>query len=98
MRKLSSDSMGFCTACGYCLPCPQGIDIPALMNISYLVNLLNVPGKAEYDFNWITGDVNPGHSALPSACVACGRCEAQCTQKLHITEELKRLAARFEQS
>ncbi|MBN1361395.1 MAG: aldo/keto reductase [Sedimentisphaerales bacterium] len=98
MRQLSSGSMGFCTACGYCLPCPEGINIPAMMNVSYLAHLLDVPRKAEYDFNWATGEVNPDHCALPSACVECGQCESRCTQKLPIIEELKRVAATFERS
>ncbi len=95
MRKLSSSSMGFCTACGYCMPCPQGINIPALMNVAYLAHLLNVPDKAAYDFNWATGEANPDHCALPSTCIECGQCESRCTQKLPIIAELKRLAATF---
>ena len=96
MQEISSGSMGFCTGCGYCLPCPQGIEIPIMMNVSYLANMLDVPRKAEYDFAWATGEGNPEPGALPSACIECGRCESQCTQKLHITEELKRLKRMFE--
>jgi predicted aldo/keto reductase-like oxidoreductase len=98
MRKLSSGSMGFCTGCGYCLPCPQGINIPALMNVSYLANMLNVPAKANYDFHWATGSENPDHCALPSTCTECGRCESRCTQRLNVIAELKRVSAIFERS
>lgn len=96
MGRLSSGGMGFCTACGYCLPCPEGINIPALMNVSYLAHRLDVPRKAAYDFDWATGEANPDHCALPSACSECGRCESRCTQKLNIIAELKRVAASFE--
>lgn len=98
MRKLSSPGMGFCTACDYCLPCPQGIPIPALMNVSYLANRLNVRDRAQYLFNWVTGPDNPDHGALPSTCIECGQCELGCTQQLKITEELKRLTTMFESS
>jgi predicted aldo/keto reductase-like oxidoreductase len=97
MRKLSSGSMGFCTACGYCLPCPQGVNIPAMMNVAYLAHLLHVPRKARDDYDWAVGRDNPDRSPLPSSCIECGQCEAQCTQKLPIVNELKRVAGAFDQ-
>ena len=60
--------------------------------------MLGVRRKAQYDFRWATGPDNPEAGALPSTCIECGRCESQCTQRLNIIAELKRVAAMFEGS
>jgi predicted aldo/keto reductase-like oxidoreductase len=96
MNDLTSKNMGFCTVCKYCLPCPKDIDIPAMMNVSYLANLLQVPRKARDKYNWAINQNNSERSAAPSACVECGRCELKCTQRLHIIRELKRVSEQFE--
>jgi predicted aldo/keto reductase-like oxidoreductase len=98
MQKLSSKNMGFCTACKYCMPCPQGIDIPSMMKVSYLVNMLLVPRKAEDIYNWNINENNPDRSAVPSACIVCGQCEQNCTQHLNIMQEIKRVCDQFEKN
>ncbi len=78
-----------CTGCGYCLPCPQNIPIPQYMD--------------SYNYGTLGGHLNLAldrlkwHWDLPAsgagACVACGQCEAACTQHLPIIERLKQIAA-----
>jgi len=80
---------GFCTGCGYCLPCPKGINIPAMMDA--------------YNHRMLQGD-DPKHvlnrlkwhwseSADQAAeCIACGQCEARCTQHLPIADRMKEIA------
>jgi predicted aldo/keto reductase-like oxidoreductase len=96
MQKLSSRSMGFCTNCQYCLPCPAHINIPAMMNVSYLEKLLKVPRKAEDVYNWTVSEMNQDRSALPSSCTQCGQCEEKCTQKLKIMSEIEWIAENYE--
>ncbi len=96
MQKLSSKDMGFCTACKYCMPCPQGIDIPSMMKVSYLANMLQVPRKAKDIYNWNINEANPEISAVPSSCIECGQCEQKCTQHLKIMQEIKRVTEQFE--
>jgi predicted aldo/keto reductase-like oxidoreductase len=96
LRKLSSENMGFCTSCKYCMPCPQGINIPAMMNVSYLDNMLKVPRKAKDVYGWHISENNPYKSASLSSCVECGQCEEKCTQNLNIMQELKNLFEKYE--
>jgi predicted aldo/keto reductase-like oxidoreductase len=98
MQKLSSTSMGFCTNCQYCLPCPAHINIPAMMNVSYLEKLLKVPLKAKDIYNWTVSEMNQEKSAAPSSCTQCGQCEEKCTQKLKIIPEIKWISERYEKS
>ncbi len=96
LRKLSSENMGFCTSCKYCMPCPQGIDIPAMMNVSYLLNMLKVPRRAKDIYGWNISENNPHKSAFPSSCIECGQCEEKCTQSLNIIQALKNLSEKYE--
>ncbi len=76
MSKMSSKSMGFCTACKYCMPCPEEINIPAMMNIVYLDKFLQMTDRAGRLYE---RRVNPDNS--PSRCTQCGQCEEKCTQR-----------------
>jgi uncharacterized protein len=87
MDKISSKGMGFCVDCKYCLPCPEGIDIPTMMRISYLSRFLKLKGRPAELYSW--------QAKSPSVCTACGKCEAKCTQKLKIIEEMKYLLDKF---
>ena len=95
-QKISSKNMGFCTGCKYCMPCPQDIDIPSMMMVSYLVNMLQVPRKAKDNYNWNINEANPEKSAVTSSCIECGQCEQKCTQHLKIIQEIKRVREQFE--
>ncbi|MCQ4672883.1 aldo/keto reductase [Lactonifactor longoviformis] len=77
-----------CTGCGYCKGCPKDIEIPKYMD-AYNQKILT--GKVEeinrrFRFHW---DVD---KKLAAECVACGKCEEQCTQHLPIIERMREIA------
>lgn len=77
-----------CTGCSYCKGCPKDIPIPKLMD-AYNQKILT--GKTEE----IT-DRLKYHWGIPAEeaaeCIACGRCERECTQHLPIIERLKEIS------
>jgi predicted aldo/keto reductase-like oxidoreductase len=92
VKEKSSGSMeGLCTGCAYCDDCPQGIPIPRYMD-AYNQKLLT-PAYGEkalsqrLSLHW---GIKP---AAAASCIACGQCEAACTQHLPIIERLKEIAA-----
>ena len=79
-----------CTACRYCTThCPMELDIPELLKL--------------YNEHVFTGGGFIAPMALsalpddkkPSACVACGSCQAVCPQQIHIPEVLADFVARL---
>ena len=75
-----------CTGCGYCMPCPKGVDIPgAFRCYNEMYSEGKGAGRREY-LQVVSLRKNP---ALPSQCVACGKCESHCPQQIKIIEELK---------
>ena len=82
-----------CTGCGYCVShCPKKIAIPQYMALynEYARN----PGdgwKMQHVFDSIAKN-----NGKPSECIACGMCEKNCPQKLHIIETLQKLVKPFE--
>ena len=97
MKKLTKESFGFCTGCKYCMPCAQNIDIPQMMHVAYLQDMLQVPRSAENSYNWLVNEKNESRSTTPNECTACGECEEKCTQKIKIPEIMKSLADKFGQ-
>ena len=82
--KVTESFNGFCTMCGYCLPCPANVDVPRLME-AYNHKILTGSGhgiRARLKWHW---GVAPETAA---ACLDCGQCEEQCTQRLPIRERL----------
>ena len=75
-----------CTSCRYCMPCPAGVDIPACFHFYNLMYLEN-PKSGRWGFFQNMG--MRGGAGFPSQCVACGRCEAHCPQKIEIVRNLK---------
>ena len=81
---------GICTGCAYCDDCPQDIPIPMFMD-AYNQKLLNSkPGEDaiadRLEWHWQLD------RSIAGTCVACGRCEAACTQHLNIIERLREIA------
>ncbi len=70
----------FCTGCKYCLPCPADIDIPAILNLVYEDRILGFRATAVDNYKNI--------KVKADACIKCGQCEAKCTQKISIIDEL----------
>ena len=83
-----------CTACQYCMPCPHGVDIPgcfAYYNDKYLLN--DRMAKFQYMRSLGGMAVKPSNASL---CVACGKCEPHCPQKIAIIRELKTVTREME--
>lgn len=77
-----------CTGCRYCMPCPAGVNIPgcfATWNTYHMYQNYNT-----VRWNW---EVVLGDEHQPKNCIQCGKCEAQCPQKIAIREDLKRVQA-----
>ena len=77
-----------CTGCSYCKGCPKEIPIPKYMD-SY--NQMILTGQKEaiderIAYHWGITKEKAGD------CIACGKCEKQCTQHLPIIERLKEIA------
>ncbi len=77
----SRENVKFCTQCNYCMPCPQGINIPSILSAVYEDRFLGLKDGAKRTYQW-AGRVKA------DACVRCGACEAKCTQKLKIADEM----------
>lgn len=76
-----------CTGCRYCMPCPAGVNIPgnfAVWNTYHMYQNYSV-----VRWNW----EGMGEEQRPKNCVQCGKCEAQCPQKIAIREDLKKVQA-----
>ncbi len=75
-----------CTGCRYCMPCPAGVNIPACFsawNTYHMYQNYNVVSwKWEHEL---------GDKAQAKNCIQCGKCEAQCPQKIAIREDLKKV-------
>jgi uncharacterized protein len=78
-----------CTGCGYCLPCPVGVDIPTCF--SYY-NTKHFFQNQHINFQYMiftSGLTGGGGASKASLCIACGKCEKHCPQKIKIPEQLK---------
>ena len=78
-----------CTGCGYCKGCPKNIPIPKYMDA---YNQKIFTGKEEeilnrLDNHWDILKEGAGE------CIACGRCEKECTQHLPIIDRLNEISA-----
>lgn len=84
-EKLGKDLDTLCTGCGYCKGCPKNIQIPKLMD-AYNMYMLKKDDTAivnRLKNHWGI-DANEA-----SQCIACGKCERQCTQHIKIVDRLK---------
>ena len=83
-----------CTGCAYCTGgCPMGIPIPQLFgvyNADQGVDRKKDENAAAFARLGETG-------GKPGDCIACGQCEGVCPQHLPIIEDLKAVAAHFEE-
>jgi predicted aldo/keto reductase-like oxidoreductase len=83
-----------CTSCGYCLPeCGQNVNIPGVFEVLNMYKQFGNKAFAQGQYGWNT---KVQGKAGAGACIACGSCEAVCTQQLPIIDRLKEAAALFE--
>ena len=80
-----------CTGCEYCMSkCPKKLEIPRLIKLyndstsSGMTSTLKLELKDE------------SKEKLPSACIACGACEAVCPQGIEISKMMKKLSDRLD--
>ena len=73
--------LGFvgCTGCRYCMPCPNGVEVPDILG---LYNEYYMSGQSDEVKKRYLEKIKPEGRA--DRCVACGRCEEQCPQRLPI--------------
>lgn len=88
--QLREEMNGFCTTCQYCKHCPKNINIPMFMELynSYILKGLEAT-KQKYEELKGFGAIKVEKDAMPKDCIACGKCEKLCTQKLDIINRLK---------
>jgi predicted aldo/keto reductase-like oxidoreductase len=90
IKEKSSGSLeGICTGCAYCDDCPQGIPIPKYMD-AYNQKVLKAGDKALAQRLTMHWNIKVRDAA---SCIACGQCEAACTQHLPIIRRLEEIAA-----
>lgn len=77
-----------CTGCSYCKGCPKEIAIPKYMDA---YNQYVLSGKKETILDRLDGQWGMSKEAA-GECIACGRCEKECTQHLPIVKRLKEIA------
>ena len=78
-----------CTGCGYCKGCPKDIPIPKFMD-AYNQKILS--GEAGSIMERIKYHWNIDEK-LAAECIACKKCEKQCTQHLPIIERLAEISS-----
>jgi predicted aldo/keto reductase-like oxidoreductase len=77
-----------CTNCAYCVEaCPKNLDIPKLISMG---NELRFSKNAMVTKMFTISAMT--EAELPSACIACGKCNALCPQEINIPPALKQFA------
>ena len=86
-----------CTGCSYCTEgCPMQIPIPKYFSL-YNEDMREDIEKKGWTINFNVYNNLTEEFGKASACVGCGQCESACPQHLPIIEDLKSVAAHFEQ-
>lgn len=80
-----------CTGCGYCTPCPTGVDIPQNFQL-YNDTVVFAGNQKILNRNLYNG---MPVEAKANACIACGKCEDKCPQKIKISEWLPNVHEQF---
>jgi hypothetical protein len=82
LSGIHANRKGFCTGCRYCLPCPAEIEIPAVMGAIAQSRFWGLEASARTALRDQKGP-------KAEACTRCGQCEARCTQRLRIMDEME---------
>jgi len=93
--NVSENMDALCTGCGYCMKCcPKEIPIANYMqfyNDKAMFNKTEEELIKETKFHHEWG-LLVDRKASAGDCIQCGKCEAECTQHLHIIERLAEIA------
>ena len=85
-----------CTSCKYCVDgCPMNINIPRLFSVANQNKKFGDESKKPYNMRAYKDATK--ENGLASACLQCGACEGHCPQHIEIIEELKKIAAAYEE-
>jgi hypothetical protein len=77
-----------CNRCGYCMPCPNGVNIPANLDLYNYAHLFDDLAGARFKYQfYLNLDQRSG------CCIECHECEAQCPQKIAISELMPKVSA-----
>ena len=85
---LNSRVQNGCTGCRYCMPCPAGVNIPGCFSTWNTYHMYQNYNAVKW--SWETAI---GEKAQAKNCIKCGKCEAQCPQKIAIREDLAKVQA-----
>lgn len=86
-KKINMGMNSLCTGCNYCVDCPEGIDVSKYMD-AYNYKILGRPDKAILNRLKNQWNMPLNKQSAIHRCIACGRCEEVCTQRLPIIERL----------
>ena len=73
------------------MPCPRGVNIPRAFRTWNVWSMYN---KGESFINQYKNGIK--ETGSPLNCIACGKCEKLCPQKISIIEDLKKVAKDFQ--
>ncbi len=94
-QKLGDSMKAICTSCGYCDDCPVGINIPGYMLFYNEKEMFQKSDDQMIDMVYGLEYWNYTQNAAvkANACIACGKCERECTQHLPIINRLNEITS-----
>jgi len=86
LNALNNESLIKCTNCKYCIDCPKSINIPYLFELynNHLLTIGSDIPTSRLTYNAIDNVKQADN------CIACGKCEQHCPQKIEIIDSLKK--------
>lgn len=93
-NRLGENMNAICSGCGYCKVCPKEINTPAYMLFYNEKQMFKKTDKemTELVYGLEYWNYTMNSKAQASECIACGKCESECTQHLPIIERLKEIS------
>lgn len=89
--NLKDNFNSICTGCTYCKDCPKGIPIPALMGAYNQFHITKDPMNMLNTLRYHYGISKDKAIEFVDSCVACKKCESECTQILPIVKRLHKI-------
>lgn len=83
---LNSRVQNGCTGCRYCMPCPVGVDIPGNFRVWNTYHMYQNYNVVKWEWEMGLGEKHQAKN-----CIKCGKCEAECPQKLNIRKDLDKV-------